>query len=398
MTKENKMEILLFIIGGWLGVLLIPLLLLGITILFIKQLSDDPAHPNKPYFYTDVQPGRIKAVLRGGNVIRYLMNYTGHKFSRTGQDITNDVFWDVKEGNDTVPLIHTEKFHFMKFLFWPLNAKYTFRWFNSAVYRMTGHVFVGIWPFQILYIYKFTRKVPKLDEHGTPVIDEQGLPVLIDNIESTDHVRARVFTWEVEGQAGETKEGLQVLIRAIANVRTTNPQKALFGADKWDVVLTSTILRVLASIIRTMPLDEVLTASNEEREALASAIMKEANKKLSKFGLQIDDYQIVDYEAKLSPEDLAALTAPWRAEKLKQAERIAGEGRGEGRAAEISRVAEAVKAGGEEARRAQELEAQISQAKEAGASGGVVILGSQIGTDGTNAAILAELKKINKGK
>jgi UDP-N-acetylmuramoylalanine-D-glutamate ligase len=63
-------------------------------------------------------------------------------------------------------------------------------------------------------------------------------------------------------------------------------------------------------------------------------------------------------------------------------------------------VAEAVKDGGEEAKRSQELEALIQQAREAGKSGGVVILGSQASSadSGVNAAILAEIKKLNSNR
>lgn len=393
------MDIFLFFVGAWFGLLILPLWLIGFTILFIKQLSDDPAKPEKPYFFTAIEPGRIKAVLRGGEVRRYLMNYAGSKFSRTGEDMTKDEHWDVVNGDDTVPLMTPEPFTLLGLIFWPFFPKHNFLWFIWVVWKVTGHTFVGIYPFQTLHLYMFTRKVQKLDANGKPITDEQGLPKLEDSSEMTDHVRARAFVWPVEGQAGETKEALKVQVRGIANVRTNNPQKALFGADRWDILLTSTILRVLASEIRTMPIDQVLTAGEGGKENLATAVKEEANKRLNEdFGLEIIDYQILDFESQLSPEDASALTAKWRAEQQKVAERITGEGRGDGRSAEITRVSNAIKEGGEEAKRAQEFEALIRQAAEAGKSGGVVILGGQNGStdSGVNSAILAELKKLNQ--
>lgn len=392
------MDVLYTLIGTWLGLLVLPLWFLFITILFIKQLSDDPGNPKKPYFFTAVEPGQIKAVLRGGNVIRYLMNYAGFRFSETGTDPTKDEHWDVETGLDPHPFPSTVSFNLLKYLFWPFFALTVFDWFVSVVYRVTRHIFVGIWPFQILYLYRFTRKVQKIDEHGKPLSDEHGLPILEDNLEWTDHVRARSFVWKVKGQAGETREGLKVQVRGIANVLTTNPQKALFGTDQWDTVLTSTILQALASIIRTMPIDEVLLSKQGNKDALAVAVKDEANLQLQTYGLYIDDYQIIDFEAQLSEDDTKALTAQWRAERNKEAERITGEGRGEGRAAEIKKVAEAVKAGGVAAKRAQELEALIRQAEAVGKGGGVVILGGQTGADGLQAALLAEIKKLNEGK
>ena len=46
----------------------------------------------------------------------------------------------------------------------------------------------------------------------------------------------------------------------------------------------------------------------------------------------------------------------------------------------------------------QELEALIRQAEAVGKGGGVVILGGQTGADGLQAALLAEIKKLNEGK
>ncbi len=392
------MDLLYTMIGAWLGLLVLPFWFLFITILLIKQLSDDPGNPDKPYFFTAIEPGQIKAVLRGGNVVRYLMNYAGFRFSETGTDLTKDEHWDVEAGLDPDPFPSPASFNPIKYLFWPFFARTVFDWFVFVVYKATGHIFVGLWPFQVLYLYRFTRKVQQIDANGKPVSDDHGLAVLEDNIEWTDHVRARAFVWKVQGQAGETREGLKVQVRGIANVRTTNPQKALFGTDRWDTVLTSTILRALASIIRTMPIDEVLLSKAGNKDALAQAVMAEANTQLEAYGLLIDDYQIIDFEAQLSEEDTKALTAQWRAERNKEAERITGEGRGEGRAAEITKVAMAIKAGGVAAKRAQELEALIRQAEAVGKGGGVVILGGQTGADGLQAALLAEIKKLNEGK
>jgi regulator of protease activity HflC (stomatin/prohibitin superfamily) len=401
------MEIILAVFGLYLNLLLLPLLVIGLSILLIKQLSDDPKNPDKPYFFTAVEPGRIKAVLRGGKVRRYLMNYSGHRFvwdrTRIEEDIEKDTSWDVtKDRAGDAPLEDKyEKFDVSKYLTWflPSNFWSVSSWCLGIIFRATGHKFVGIWPFQTLHLYTFTRKVQKM-ENGKPLTNAEGMPILEDSLETTDHVRARVFVWNVEGQAGETKEGLKILVRGLANVCTTNPQRALFGTDKWDVALTSTILRALASNIRTMSIDEILTynkADTKNKDRLSETVRTEANKTLKRFGLEITDYKIVDFEAQLSHEDAAALTAKWRAERNKEAERIAGEGRGEGRAAEIIRVAEAINNGGDAAKRAQELEAMIRQASEAGKSGGVVILGGSTGSDGTSAAILAELKKLNRG-
>jgi regulator of protease activity HflC (stomatin/prohibitin superfamily) len=402
------MEIIFALMGLYFNLLLLPMLVVGFSILLIKQLSDDPKNPDKPYFFTAIEPGRIKAVLRGGKVRRYLMNYSGHRFewdrTRIEEDVEKDSSWDVTrdQPSDTPLEDKYEKFDFLKYLTWflPSNFWSVSSWCLGIIFKATGHKFVGIWPFQTLHLYTFTRKVQKM-ENGKPLTNAEGMPILEDSLETTDHVRARVFVWNVEGQAGETKEGLKILVRGLANVCTTNPQKALFGTDKWDVALTSTILRSLASNIRTMSIDEILTYNNtntKNKDQLATTIKTEANKTLKRFGLEITDYKIVDFEAQLSPEDAAALTAKWRAERNKDAERIAGEGRGEGRAAEIIRVAEAVNNGGEAAKRAQELEALIRQAAEASKSGGVVILGGQAGSDGTNAAILAELKKLNRDR
>lgn len=402
------MGIVLALIGVWVGLLIIPLWFIGISVVLIKQLSDDPKQPNKPYFYTAIEPGRIKAVLRGGRVIRYLMNFAEHKFTRLG-DNTSDKHWDVVEGGDTVALLTPVNFHFGKYVFWPFFAMDVFRWCVSVVFRWTGHIFVGVWPFQILHLYRFIRKVQKVDENGHPVTDESGKPVLIDQIETTDHVRARSFVRQGGSQKVETQEGLKVGVTWVADVSTTNPQKALFGSDRWDVVLDSTILRVLAANTRTMPINQVLTAQkgkkkgSEEgvlstKDKLANDVKIEVNKRLALVGLRLDNFNIIDFEADLSPEDAKALTAKWRAERLKEALKLEGEGRGEGRAAEIIKVAEAIKNGGEEASQAQKLEAQIATAKAVGDGGGVAIFGTQTGTDSTQAAILAELRKLNKGE
>lgn len=399
--------ILAAVVTNWVMLMLIPILYVGVSILLIKQLSDDPEKPNKPYFFTAIEPGRIKAVLRGGKVRKYLMNYPGHRFiwDRNPDPLLleKDESWDVTDDQPgDRPLIEEyAKFNRRLYLLWfvPSNFMQVFSWSNGVIFSATGHKFVGLWPFQVLRIYRFNRKIQKLDEQGRPLTNEQGLPVLVDSLEMTDHVRARSFVRQSSGQEVETKEGLRVKVTWVADVRTTNPQKALFGTDRWDVVLDSTIIRSLASKTRTMPIDQVLTVSETtKRDALAKSVLGEVNKKLLAFGLALDTFNIVDFEANLSEEDQKALTAKWRAERNREATKIDGVGRGEGRAAEITLVANAIREGGNEAERAQELEAQIATAKAVGEGGGVAIIGGQSVGDGTQAAILAELRKLNEGK
>lgn len=414
---ETLLVLLLALFVNWVTLMLIPLLFIGVSILLIKQLSDDPNNPNKPYFFTAVEPGRIKAVMRGGKVRRYLMNFGDHHFPwevrKDYKESNRDELWDVKTLSDLKKMkmfkgINVEKeleekyaeFNFWQFIFWfwPANFFNVFDWCLGYIYDKTGHKFTGIWPFQVLEIRQFTRKIQKRDEQGNPVNDENGLPVLVDSLERTDHVRARSFVWRGRGQTGETKEGLKIQVTWVANVYTTNPQKALFGTDRWDVVLTSTLLRTLASNIRTMAVNQILTATKASKEKLATTIQEEAARELEQYGFAVESFQIIDFSPMFSEEDQKALTAKWRAERNKEASRIEGEGRGQGRAAEITKVAQAIKNGGVAAKRAQELEAQIATAKAVGDGGGVAIIGGQTAGDGTQAAILAELRKLNKGK
>jgi len=420
------METILFVLGIIIGLQIIPIWILGVSILLIKQLSDDPKNPDKPYFFTAIEPGRIKAVLLGGKVVKYLMNFPGHYFpwelTKDETVVENDESWEVKKISDTLPPLTkdqiaslTEKyeaFNLWKYTLWflPRNFSSVFSWYKGVVFRWTGHRWVGLYPFQTLHIYRFNRKVQKRDQDGRPQTNEQGLPVLEDSLEMTDHVRARTFVRQSSGQEVETQEGLKVKVTWMADVYTTNPQKALFGSDRWDVVLDSVIIRALASNTRTMPVNQILTAEKGKaktkiteritstKDALANDVKSEADKKLVKVGLRLETFNIVDFEANFSEEDLKALTAKWRAERNKEAARIEGEGRGQARAAEITTVAEAIRAGGEEAKRAQELEAQIATAEAVGKGGGVAIIGSQNGGDAINVAILAELKKLNEGK
>lgn len=397
---RSSYPIITSVLAGTLG----AIILFGIISPLLKEvLVNDPDRRYAPYLFTEVEYGQVKNVVRGGPIVRYLMEWGGHKFARLGPS-DEDRHWEVVAG--------TERNYLLTLRPWnPLS------WYIYYMYHLTGVMWVGIWPFQRLKMYRLPRLVPadelqsdarsdKTDARGQPDLahlqTEDSLR-LKEKDDWSDHVRVREFIWFVEISSADTQERIPLRLHLALRLMVVNPQKAFYATDNWNLAINNAITNRVTSVLRTLPLDRVLTAKEGEHQILAESL-RGINDRMegasvgdgteARFGIRVIEVQLRDIHPLLDEEGQRGLTAKWRAEQERQA--IVTRGRGEAeRGARIIRAeSAAVAKAGEAGTAVLTAQQKVDMARAAGST--VIFDGS--GEDRTNKAILTELRSGNRSQ
>ncbi len=377
----------LSIVGIMLGlfVSIIVFALLAPVFIGMGLLVNKPEdrNPSGFHLFTLPEEGKVKIVVRGDRVIRMIMLYAGHRFKREG-DKEQSKYWQiVKSDTNEDPLAG---------IWWPLLP------WAHYVYGITGAVFTGIYPFQTVHEYMLERTKMNRDEDGDPTSKNAGKPggnniVLHVKEDISDHFRARQFLYPFRVSAADTKDKISVNILVVIKAHVTNPHKAAYGTDRWDLQLVNLATNALTNYTRTHNLEDVLSAQDAVQARGLNEAIKEIKHDEKQYGIEIDGVDIIDISPNLSPEEKSDLYAEALAKTKGKATIIDGESR----AAALKAINEANEAGGEYAVETLRTEALVRAAE--AAKGGTVLLpiGGGAHSDPTQAAILAELKKLNKG-
>lgn len=337
-----------------------------------------PEELNKSGFhlFTSISPGQVKIVERGEKPIRMIMNTAGKRFARIGS--TNDPdYWELIAGESEDPTAD---------IWSPL------RWWSQIIYRKTGLVFTGMYPFQKVREYELERTTIVRNEDN-----RQSASNLLLNVKKdiSDHFRVRQFLFPVHITAAETKDKIPLDIIGTAELEVTNPHKAAFGTDRWDHAMINLITDAITAQVKKMGLDHALTAGNSADARMISAAVEGITEDKVECGIQIVAFRILEINPVLDAEGLKAIQAEAIALQKAKATRIDGGARADA----LKAVNEANKVGGNAAIATMNAEALVRAAEAAGKNGGSVILMPGSGrndVDPTQVAILAELKKLNK--
>lgn len=368
--------------GVFTGFMIITVIILAVSPLYAPGLTNKPQNGERSGFhlFTFIEPGQVKLVTRGEDLVRMIMNTDGKKFRRAGPA---DEYWKIEDGETNDPLIGIH----------PLVMPWA-----RYIYKTTGAVFTGIWPFQQVREYrlertKLTRKEKQSDGEHTVGVSNLHLVVTEDY---SDHVRLREFLYPMHITGAESKDKIPLDIIGVAKMAVRNPYKAAYGTDRWDHAVVNQSTNAIGERTKTLTLDESLTAENADSARGISRAVLEISDDLDVAGIDITGFDILEINPDLDAEGLAAIQAEALAKQKAKATRTDGDARAD----VIRALNKANQEGGDQSTKSMEAEAFVRAAEAAG-KGGIVILSpsnAQQSQDLTQLAILAELRKLNQGK
>lgn len=353
-------------------------------VLFIISPLYAPALVNKPqedgksgfHLFTFIEPGQVKVIERGDNLVRMVMNSDGYDFRRQGP---NEEYWEIVKGQNTNdPLTGINP------LLMPW-ARY--------VYNNTGAVFTGIYPFQKVREYKLERtRVKRREKTGDRQVGVSNLHLEVIE-DYSDHYRLREFLFPMHITGAETKDKVPLDIIGVGKMETRNPYKAAYGTDRWDSAVVNLTTNAIGEKTKTLTLDESLTANNGDEAKTIAAAVKGIKEDLKVTGIEITGFDVLEINPDLDEEGLKTLAAEALAKQQAKATREDGSARAD----VIRSINQANAEGGEASQKTMEFEAMVRAAEAAGKGGGIVILSPANNNqlDPTQAAILAELRRLN---
>ncbi len=381
----------LFIIVALIG--LAAPLYIGMGLLVNKPNQDEKKNsPSEFHLFTFIETGQVKIVVRGETVVRMIMDTAGKRFA-AGIQVNPQLpeYWEVIDAtnhDDEDPI---------KRVFWLLRP---WAWY---VFRTTGAIFTGVYPFQKVREYPLERtKLSRDEKEG----NEKSNLVLAVKEDYSDHLRIRQFLYPMHITGAETRDKIPLNIIGTAKLRVTNPHKATFSTDRWDHLLVNLITDAINTITKALSIDEVLTFDPEKNAKAGEEDAKKLRKPINEavltikhdtveYGVQIDGFDVSEINPDLPSDELAQLRAQAIATQNAKATTIDGKAR-----AQVLRdMNEANAAGGDSAIASLQTEGLVRAAEAASKGSGTVILmpGGGASTDPTLTAILAELKRRHQG-
>ncbi len=292
--------------------------------LLVNNPKNQPVRPDRIYFFTFIEPGQVKIIIRGKRFIRAIMNDPERVFLKQSGDPRNaDYWWIVPAGPTQV----SEPIE-------PLDKKNPLSWWAHYVYKSTGAVFTGIWPFQGLRIDKIKRLTPKI-ENGKVVLDARGVTVFEEVEDWTDHLRVKNYLWYFNAPTTDTKDYLKIGFQGNMLARCINPYLNTYNQDRWDMVLSSKTNTLITAYGQMNTYSELSQATPENQFDMGNYLKKNLNEMLSPAelgalekrgtGIEIMQVDITDRDPKLSAAENASLTEPWKADRAKKAKITASE-------------------------------------------------------------------------
>jgi hypothetical protein len=331
------------------------------------------------HFFTRLEPGQVKIIVRGEKLSRMITNTAGKRFARKGERDSAD-YWEMVDGATENPVADVWS---------PL------KWWAQLVYDVTGLVFTGIYPFQRVREYELEKTKVKRKEGRDSEPGKSNLELSVETTYS-DHYRTREFLFDMHITGAEVKGNIPLDIIGTAELEVQNPYKAAFGTDRWDRKVVNLVTNAINLKTKTMGLDNVLNAENEEEARAIATAAKDIEEDTGVAGINIGGFKLLEINPVLRPEQQDAIQAGAIAEQKAKATRIDGDARADA----LRKLNEANKAGGDHSVATMEAEALVRASDAAGKGGGTVILmppggNKGGGNDGVQAAILAELVRLN---
>ena len=207
----------------------------------------------------------------------------------------------------------------------------------------------------VIFLFSGIRVVPQGEEW---VIERLGkfnkniTPGLNFIIPFLDMVRARVSTrdiiLDIPQQEVITQDNAVILTNAIAFMRITQPQDAIYGVENYELAIQNLIMTTLRSIIGEMRLDEALS----NREMIKSKLKNNIIDDVADWGVTVKSVEIQDITPSQSMQK--AMEQQAAAERERRAIETRAEGNKNATILEAEGKLEAAK---------KEAEAQVALAK-----------------------------------
>ncbi len=366
------------IVMGVVTALMIVIFILAlVSPLYAPALTNKPMNGQRSGFhlFTFIEPGQVKLIERGESLVRMVMNTDGKSFQGGADPVER---WTIVDGvNDPLEGVNP----FIK----PW-ARY--------VFKTTGAVFTGIYPYQQVREYRLERtKIKRKEPTGDRQVGMSNLHLEVTE-DYSDHYRLRQFLYPMHITGAETKDKIPLDIIGVAKMEVKNPHRAAYGTDRWDAAVVNLTTNAIGEKTKTLTLDKSLTASSADGAKTVAKAVKGIQSDLKDTGIEIGGFDVLEINPNLDEEGLRILAAEALAKQQAKATREDGAARSD----VIRSINAANKEAGELSIKTMETEAMVRAAEAAGKGGGIVILTAP-GTntiDPAQAAILGELKQLNK--
>jgi len=195
-------------------------------------------------FFTFVEEGSAKAVVRAGKFVRALMEWRGYTFNEE---------WDVIPGES--PRI------------------------------LGGLRFFGLWPLEQIYVYRFQWIGVKPDG-TTDTHKERELDYIF--------VKEDVYFREVPN--AEDKNKLPITIKLILPIRVINPYRALFRIQNWlEAVLNRIVDKVRESIGR-MTYESIISDRQQAIKVIRDTIAPILEEYRNEYGVSVRQVEFLEFE------------------------------------------------------------------------------------------------------
>jgi regulator of protease activity HflC (stomatin/prohibitin superfamily) len=391
----------------------------------LRRLANvEPYKADTLAFFTFLDPGYIKAIIRGegeGRFIRFLMRYNERSFKgntsegvvdwtkeekeeaeKNGQELkkcdrlpikrNSRNYWEVittpSGDNDSHPIPYNIRVGLFD-LTW---------WWSRAIYKISGAIFTGIPPYQ-------TVKTYKLDQFKKAINDEAGREgefVFVRWFDYSDQLRASEFQFFVEIPSADTIDLVKVKTQFAVTVQVENPYRTYYDAGTdWASRLFTAIVQEVSAEIRGLSYKEVIGAGaldiKTSKNLLCVPILKlnekgtgdlrSAKFSIAEIGLFIKEAELIN--ADVTDTKLADKLADVAVAKAdKEATIIRSEGDAQG----VLNISEAVKKYGTIGELALNRTTQIKTTEAASKNGGRVFLtiGSEKAAIDTSTALLEQ--------
>ena len=118
-----------------------------------------------------------------------------------------------------------------------------------------------------------------------------GLNLIIPFIDSIrSKISTRDIILDIEQQEVITKDNAVILTNAVAFIRVTDPQKALYGVEDFRLAIQNLVTTTLRAIIGEMKLDEALS----NRETIKTRLKEQIIDDVSDWGITVKSVEIQD--------------------------------------------------------------------------------------------------------
>lgn len=279
-------------ISSWL--VLIPTLL-GIIAVGLAKLN---------LFFTLVDEGTAKAIIKNGRFLRLMMSYKGHRFARrhirsveTAEVWTSDrsshehldftvgapprrVVIKKADGTDDVP-------RYMMIDEWDVLPCLEGEDANSSLWNkiplVGGIRWVGIPPFYSVYKHRFRwfSNEAKVDEKGDPVMSLTVEEKVIDYILLMSDVYA------IKLPPILTKDLVPVTVILLLTIEVRNPWKAMFKVEQWLEQVQNQVYPVVRAYIGSMLLDDLTGDQRASADAIRDAVRSTIHRIFIEYGVYI---------------------------------------------------------------------------------------------------------------